>query len=93
MTKAQLRYDYWPPVLYPLVMAACVGLFFILRGIEQPLLLYTYVPVILGAAIITLAELHLPHLKLWIANRHDVLNDTLFMVVVQMFLLETLTVQ
>ena len=91
MTKAQLRYDYWPPVLYPLVMATCIGLFFILRGIEQPLLLYTYVPVILGAAIITLAELYLPHLKIWIANRHDVLNDTFFMVVVQMFLPKVLT--
>ncbi len=87
----QAKYEYWPPVLYPLSMATCIWLFYFLRGMEQPLLVCTYVPIVLGAAVITFFELYTPHLRMWIADRRDVWNDALFMVVVQMILPKVLT--
>ena len=87
----QAKFEYWPPVLYPLAIATCIWLFYSLRGGEQHLLMCTYIPVILGAAIITFFELYTPHLKMWIADREDVWNDALFMVVVQMILPKVLT--
>ena len=90
-TVRQARYEYWPPALYPATIALCIGIYFALRSSQQSLLFATYVPVALGATVITVFELYTPHLKAWIAERREVWNDLLFMVVVQMVLPKALS--
>jgi len=57
-----------------------------LRSQGLPLWICTYIPVVLGAGLITFFERYTPHLKQWLATKTDVWNDALFMVTVQMVL-------
>ena len=71
---------------YPAVMlAALTGHYLCLRnGVNVQIA--TYAPVLLGALIITFLELKFPHRRKWLADRNDVQNDTLYMVLVQILL-------
>lgn len=71
---------------YPaLMLAALTGHYLCLRnGVN--LQIATYVPVLLGALIITFLELRFHHRREWLADRNDVQNDTLYMVLVQVLL-------
>ncbi|NKB71593.1 MAG: hypothetical protein GKR89_31350 [Candidatus Latescibacteria bacterium] len=82
----QARYQYWPPLVYPLAIIACLGLFYFLRSAGLPLLFCSYIPLILGAATIVFFEYYTPHHKNWMPGRKEVWNDALFMVCVQMVL-------
>lgn len=46
----------------------------------------TYMPVLLGALVITLLERTNPHHREWLPNRHDVQSDATYMVLVQILL-------
>lgn len=80
------KYRIYPPLLYPATMIATLGLFFALQTQALPLWFCTYIPVVLGAGLITFSERYTPHLQQWLATKKDVWNDTLFMVTVQMVL-------
>ncbi len=70
---------------YPATIAFCL----ILKGIvlrNYPWHVSTYLPVILGAFLVTLLERTCPYKKEWLPNRLDVANDVVFMAVVQVIL-------
>ncbi|MEQ8288140.1 MAG: sterol desaturase family protein [Gammaproteobacteria bacterium] len=50
------------------------------------LLIATYIPVIAGAIIITLLEYYFPHRQEWRPEQSDVINDGIFMLLVQVLL-------
>ena len=79
-----IAFSPWCP--YPLVMATGIGLHYLLLHLNFELTLATYIPVILGALAITCLELRHPQRKEWLANSNDVLNDSTYMVVVQIVL-------
>ena len=80
------NYTFWPWIVYPGTMALCLCLFAVLNMQELSLILCSYVPVMLGAVIITLLEFRTPHVDGWRATSEDLRNDLTFMVVVQMLL-------
>jgi sterol desaturase/sphingolipid hydroxylase (fatty acid hydroxylase superfamily) len=69
---------------YPLVMTATFGLFAWLRAMEMSLVVSTYAPVLLAAAIVTLLELRFPHRSEWRPPVSEVKTDLGFMTVVQL---------
>ena len=77
--------------IYPMTMAACIAVFFLLRASGMTVFWATYTPVLLGAATVTFFEMFLPARSEWSADRHSVGNDLLFMVIVQIFLPKVLT--
>jgi sterol desaturase/sphingolipid hydroxylase (fatty acid hydroxylase superfamily) len=74
----------WCP--YPLIMATGIGLHYLILHLGFELAVATYIPAIFGAATITFLELRYPQRKEWLANSNDVLNDSIYMVVVQIVL-------
>lgn len=74
----------WLP--YPLVMAAGIGLHYLILYLGFALTAATYVPAIFGALAITFLEFRYPQRTEWLANSNDILNDSIYMVVVQIAL-------
>lgn len=74
----------WCP--YPLVMAAGIGLHYLILHWGFELTTATYIPAIFGAGAITFLEIYYPQRKEWSANSNDVLNDSAYMVIVQIVL-------
>lgn len=71
---------------YPLVMALGFASFAALQGAGIPLVLASYLSVLLGAVLITFHELWLPHRQEWRPRLGEVAADALFMVLVQIAL-------
>ncbi|WP_428236590.1 GH3 family domain-containing protein [Gracilimonas sp.] len=86
MEKAEIKYSFWPYVVYPGTMIISLGMFFVLMANGFELLASTYIPLTFGALSIIFFELYTPHQKEWIFDKHDVINDSLFMLTVQTIL-------
>ena len=69
---------------YPAVMTAAFALFGFLQFEGVSLILSTYIPVLLTAALVTLLELTVPHRIEWRPAPGEVGTDLAFMVVVQL---------
>lgn len=68
---------------YPLIIFFALSAHYIFMSSGMNLLAATYIPVLLAAAIITWLELHFPERDPWLPNRSDVLNDLIYMFLVQ----------
>jgi hypothetical protein len=71
---------------YPALMIACCALFFWLIRHDVPLKFAAYLPVLLGATAILILELFVPYRPTWAPSRDDVVQDGIFLVVVQIAL-------
>ena len=71
---------------YPLTIFLGLALHFYLMELGYPLQVSTYIPVIIGALIITSLELKFPHRKEWLPDTSDIKNDLIFMGLVQIVL-------
>ena len=78
-------------IVYPMTLAACIALFYILRASGMAVVWATYIPVLIGAGTVTAFEWLTPARREWLADRRSVANDVLFMVIVQMVLPRALT--
>ena len=68
---------------YPAVIALGLAIHFVLLHYGADLMLATYGPVIFGAAAVTFLEIQFPHRRAWWAGKQEVLNDAVYMAVVQ----------
>lgn len=71
---------------YPATMAFGVALHAMMVGSGFNLKFSSYLPALCGAAIVTLLERYFPYRKEWQGKRDDVLNDSAYMLVVQIAL-------
>jgi len=78
-------------VAYPLVMIAAIALFFWLRRHGVAVQFAAYLPVTLGASAILLLEIFLPYRSAWMPRRRVVVQDALYLLVVQVALPVALT--
>ena len=69
---------------YPVVVIGTFALFAWLQSRGASLLVSTYVPVILAAAVVTVLEFAFPHRAEWRPGASDVKTDLAFMTVVQL---------
>src|SRR6188474_2008561 len=69
---------------YPAVIVLAFALFALLQDQGVSLVLSTYAPVLLTAALVTLLELRYPHRVEWQPPAGEVRTDLVFMVVVQL---------
>ena len=69
---------------YPVVVTMTFGLFALLRSAGASLIVSTYVPVLLAAAVVTLLELKFPHRAEWRPPVSEVKTDLGFMTIVQL---------
>ena len=76
---------------YPAVMALACGLFLWLRRHGAPVAFSAYLPVILGASAILVMELAAPYRRQWLPDREVVLQDAVYLIVVQVALPSALT--
>ena len=75
-----------PSIHYPGAMVAAFSLFAVLQGVDAPLVVSTYVPVLLVAALVAWMELRRPNREQWRPVTREVGTDLLFMIVVQLAL-------
>ena len=68
---------------YPAIIAGALLLHFIMTSGDGPLVLSTYLPVVLAALAIGLLEVYFPYRACWRANRREALQDSIFMILVQ----------
>jgi ornithine lipid hydroxylase len=73
-----------PWLHYPVVVTTTFGLFAWLQARGATLVVSTYVPVLLAAALVTLLELCFPHRAAWRPPASEVRTDLTFMTVVQL---------
>lgn len=71
---------------YPVVMTVCVVLHLGLVDHGTGSLVATYVPVTLGALLVTLLELYLPYRRAWRPSQAEVAHDSLFLTAVRVVL-------
>jgi sterol desaturase/sphingolipid hydroxylase (fatty acid hydroxylase superfamily) len=69
---------------YPAVMTTTFAVFAAMRASGAPLVVSTYVPVLLAAALVTILELRFPHRAEWRPPLSEVRTDLGFMTVVQL---------
>ncbi len=71
---------------YPTVMLSILTGHYLCLQNNVSLQISTYSPILLGAMVITFLEMKFPHRKKWLADRNDILNDGIYMVLVQIIL-------
>lgn len=71
---------------YPITMCFCLILYFFLSNVQDNILLSTYLPVILGAVLITYFERRAPYRASWAPDKNSVKNDLMFMAIIQIAL-------
>jgi len=71
-------------VHYPAVLTLTFSLFALLRAAGVPLVISTYLPVIIAAAIVTFLEWRFPHRTEWRPAATEVRTDLQFMTIVQL---------
>lgn len=76
---------------YPAVMVLACALFFWLRRHGASVAFSAYLPVILGAAAILVMELAAPYRRQWMPDREVVLQDAVYLIVVQVAVPSALT--
>jgi sterol desaturase/sphingolipid hydroxylase (fatty acid hydroxylase superfamily) len=75
-----------PWVIYPAVMVSAYAMFAALQAAGVSLVLSTYIPILISAAVITTIERVFPYRPDWQPPAGEVLTDLTFMVVVQLAL-------
>lgn len=75
-----------PWLVYPSTIGLVIALHLSLTSSSQPLLLSGYVPVLIGAVLVTLLEWRIPERGVWRPTIADIKNDILYMLVVQIAL-------
>ena len=78
-------------IAYPLIMAGACALHLWLARLEAPAQFAAYLPVILGASAILVLELAVPYRRDWLPGRGVVVQDALYLLVVQVALPAALT--
>ena len=73
-----------PYVIYPATMAGAYGLFALLHAAGASLVVSTYTPILLAAALVTALERLYPYRRDWQPPAGEVVTDLAFMVVVQL---------
>ena len=73
-----------PYVIYPATMAGAYGLFALLHAAGASLVVSTYTPILLAAALVTALERLYPYRRDWTPPAGEVATDLAFMVVVQL---------
>lgn len=71
---------------YPIVMSVGMALHLWLLDAGTPLALATYLPAVLGAALVTFMEWYHPERERWKPGAADITNDLLYMVLIQVLL-------
>ena len=86
MIGQRIKADVLPLLSYPLVISLAIVLHMamIARGIALPV--STYIPVIMGALVITWLEFFIPYRHEWRPPAGEVKNDIVYMLVVQILL-------
>ena len=82
MTARRSRLTPW--LIYPMTMAGAYGLFALLQSFGASLVVSTYMPVLLAAALVTGLERLLPYRRDWQPPSGEVATDLAFMVAVQL---------
>ncbi len=77
---------YLPWIAYPGTILLAIICHQCLLSLEQPLLISTYLPVLIGLALVTLFEWTLPNRPGWRPESTDIRNDLVFMSLVQVAL-------
>lgn len=85
-TKESLASRVFPWIPYPLIVGVGIGLHYLILHLDFDLVTATYIPTIFGAVAITFLELRYPQRKEWLANSNDILNDSTYMMTVQVVL-------
>jgi sterol desaturase/sphingolipid hydroxylase (fatty acid hydroxylase superfamily) len=75
-----------PSIHYPAAMVGAFSLFAVLQAGDAPLVVSTYVPVLLVAAVVAWLELRRPNRRQWRPVTREVGTDLIFMIVVQLAL-------
>ncbi|MBL4708848.1 MAG: GH3 auxin-responsive promoter family protein, partial [Flavobacteriales bacterium] len=83
---ALVVHRYLPWIAYPGTILLAIVCHQWLLGLQQPLLLSTYLPVFMGLVLVALFELILPNLAAWRPESSEINNDLLFMLFVQVAL-------
>ena len=86
-----LRTDQLAYLWYPLVLMTAIIFHVVLLQTGLSLLFCAYLPLMFSAIAITVLEIYYPYREEWKPNRHDLMNDGVFMVVVQMILPQLLS--
>ena len=73
-----------PYVIYPATMVGAYGLFALLHAMGASLVVSTYTPILLAAALVTALERVVPYRRDWQPPAGEVATDLAFMVVVQL---------
>ena len=73
-----------PYVIYPATMAGAYGLFALLQAAGASLVVSTYTPILLAAALVTALERLYPYRRDWQPQAGEVATDLTFMLIVQM---------
>jgi sterol desaturase/sphingolipid hydroxylase (fatty acid hydroxylase superfamily) len=81
---ARGRVTLLPYLHYPVVMTTTFALFALMRGQGAPLVVSTYVPVLLAAALVTILELNFPYRPDWRPPVSEIKTDLGFMTIVQL---------
>jgi sterol desaturase/sphingolipid hydroxylase (fatty acid hydroxylase superfamily) len=82
--KPVFRYLDW--MWYPAIMTGGFLLYFLLSSAGMPIHYSAYIPVFLAALAITTLEIYFPERKNWRPLRSEVVNDSTFMLIVQILL-------
>ena len=77
---------------YPIVLAVCIALHYLLLEHQAGIHVATYLPVFLGAVMITGLEWAYPCRQQWWAKKQEMVQDVTFMVLIQGILPRFLTV-
>jgi len=75
-----------PWLVYPATMILCLSLFFVFERLGWPSFWASFIPALLGAAIVQLAERRMPARVEWIPDRATVSVDVVYMILVQILL-------
>lgn len=71
---------------YPAIMVLSIGLHSMIHAQGTSLLVATYIPIVVGAIAVTLLEWQCPHRREWWASKIEILQDSIFMAVIQAIL-------
>jgi sterol desaturase/sphingolipid hydroxylase (fatty acid hydroxylase superfamily) len=78
--------DKYAPLWYPLVITTALTLHLVMLNVGIDITYSTYIPVLFSAASITLLEIYFPYRRQWHPEKGEVINDSIYMIMVQVIL-------
>src|SRR5688572_17638683 len=79
----EITYKVLQRLIYPITMVLSVVLFFVLIHADDKLLLATTVPILFSLGIIILFEKFMPYSQSWKPGKPDLVNDGLYLLLIQ----------